>query len=86
MTWNLDVQIIQKRTDFLVLEQRDDEKTTTLKFIRDGEHLTIGIGIETKHPKRTTYEGSVFRCGPAIADMIAEACTKECTEVTHAAI
>jgi hypothetical protein len=75
-----DVQVTKrKETDLvpaLVLRQRAYDQTTTLKIIRHGEWLEIQIGIEKEYQTRTTYVSSAFRCGPDIADMIAEACAK----------
>ena len=96
MTNHLGVKILQRDTGVLVMRQHRHDQMTTLTIIRRGEELEIHTSIEKEHSKRKTYMSSSFCCGPDIAAIIAEACTKgvfvpnravtEHTEVTHAAI
>jgi hypothetical protein len=72
-----DAQIIWNSKANLKVQHRNDEKTTTLHITQYGEQLAIYVSIETEYPKRTTYTGSTFRCGPDMANMIAKACTME---------
>jgi hypothetical protein len=80
------VQIINNKAPLILKQRRTDVfnandgkslcLTTELKIDKYGGQLQIQIAIKTEYPKRTTYTYSVFHCGPDIADMIAEACTK----------
>jgi hypothetical protein len=62
----------------LVVEKDGYGEITTLNIHRHrwdgGEELKIAINIEKKTAKSTRNTGAIFRCGPEIADMIAEAC------------